>query len=181
MDHPIIDLAGRTLGLIGYGELGQAVGKLAEAFGMRVLVMGRSGVEYDDGQERVGFDTLLEQSDFVSLHGLLTAQTEKMMNRDAFQKMKSGSFLNNPARGGLVDEDALCDALESGHLAGAGLDVVATEPPAKNSRLLSCKHPNLVITPHSAWASRESRQRIVDNMQANLEAFIEGAPINRVA
>ena len=181
MDHPIIDLAGRTLGLIGYGELGQAVGKLAEAFGMRVLVMGRSGVDYDDERERVSFDTLLEQSDFVSLHGLLTAQTEKMMNRDAFQKMKSGSFLINTARGGLVDEDALCDALESGHLAGAGLDVVATEPPAKNSRLLSCQHPNLVITPHSAWASRESRQRIVDNMQANLEAFIEGAPINRVA
>ena len=95
--------------------------------------------------------------------------------------MKSGSFLINTARGGLVDEDALCDALESGHLAGAGLDVVATEPPANNSRLLSCLHPNLVITPHSAWASRESRQRIVDNMQANLEAFIEGAPINRVA
>ena len=148
---------------------------------MRVLVMGRSGVDYDDERERVSFDTLLEQSDFVSLHGLLTAQTEKMMNRDAFQKMKSGSFLINTARGGLVDEDALCDALESGHLSGAGLDVVATEPPAKNSRLLSCQHPNLVITPHSAWASRESRQRIVDNMQANLEAFIEGAPINRVA
>ena len=180
MDYPIIDLAGRTLGLVGYGELGQAVGKLAEAFGMRVLVMGRDGVEYGDRSQRVDFDTLLEQSDFVSLHGLLNAQTKKMMNRDAFQKMKLGSFLINTARGGLVDEDALCDALESGHLAGAGLDVVTTEPPARDSRLLNCQHPNLVITPHSAWASRESRQRIVDIMQANLEAFIEGAPINRV-
>jgi glycerate dehydrogenase len=181
MDYPIIDLAGRTLGLIGYGELGQAVGRLAEAFGMRVLVMGREGVEYSDGSERVNFDTLLEQSDFISLHGLLNEQTAQMMNRDAFQKMKPGSFLINTARGGLVDEDALCDALESGQLAGAGLDVVTTEPPAADSRLLNCKHPNLVITPHSAWASRESRQRIVDIMQANLEAFIEGAPMNRVA
>ena len=181
MDYPIIDLAGRTLGLVGYGELGQAVGRLAEAFGMRVLVMGRKGISYDDSSERVSFDIILEQSDFVSLHGLLNDQTSRMMNRDAFQKMKPGSFLINTARGGLIDEDALCDALESGHLAGAGLDVVTTEPPAKNSRLLNFQHPNLVITPHSAWASRESRQRIVDIMQANLESFIEGAPINRVA
>ena len=181
MDYPIIDLAGRTLGLIGYGELGQAVGRLAEAFGMRVLVMGRDGVQYPENSGRVSFETLLEQSDFVSLHGLLNAQTQKMMNRDAFQKMKQGAFLINTARGGLVDEDALCDALESGHLGGAGLDVVTTEPPARDSRLLNCQHPNLVITPHSAWASRESRQRIVDIMQANLEAFIEGAPMNRVA
>ena len=121
MDYPIIDLAGRTLGLIGYGELGQAVGRLAEAFGMRVLVMGREGVDYSDGSERVSFDTLLEQSDFLSLHGLLNEQTAQMMNRDAFRKMKPGSFLINTARGGLVDEDALCDALESGQLAGAGL------------------------------------------------------------
>ena len=181
MDYPIIDLAGRTLGLVGYGELGRAVGQLAEAFGMRVLVMGRKGISYDDGSERVSFDVILEQSDFVSLHGLLNDQTSRMMNRNAFKKMKPGSFLINTARGGLIDEDALCDALESGHLAGAGLDVVTTEPPAKNSRLLNFQHPNLVITPHSAWASRESRQRIVDIMQANLESFIEGAPINRVA
>ena len=181
MDYPIIDLAGRTLGLVGYGELGQAVGRLAEAFGMRVLVMGRKGISYDDSSERVSFDIILEQSDFVSLHGLLNDQTSRMMNRNAFKKMKPGSFLINTARGGLVDEDALCDALESGHLAGAGIDVVTTEPPEKNSRLLNVQHPNLVITPHSAWASRESRQRIVDIMQANLESFIEGAPINRVA
>ena len=181
MDYPIIDLAGRTLGLVGYGELGRAVGRLAEAFGMKLLVMGREGVSYDDGSERVSFDKILKQSDFVSLHGLLNEHTVRMMNRDAFQKMKSGSFLINTARGGLIDEDALCDSLESGHLAGAGLDVVTTEPPAKSSRLLECQHPNLIITPHSAWASRESRQRIVDIMQANLESFIEGAPINRVA
>ena len=181
MKYPIIDLAGRTLGLIGYGELGQAVARLAEAFGMRVLVMGRDGVRYNDGPARVAFDTLLRQADFVSLHGLLNEQSAKMLNQDAFKKMKPGSFLINTARGGLIDEDALCDALESGHLAGAGLDVVTIEPPAKNSRLLNFQHPNLVITPHSAWASRESRQRIVDIMQANFESFIEGAPINRVA
>ena len=180
MDYPIIDLAGRTLGLIGYGELGQAVGRLAEAFGMRVLVMGREGVTYEDGTARVPFETLLEQSDFVSLHGLLNEHTACMMNQAAFARMRPGSFLINTARGGLVDEDALCDALESGHLAGAGLDVVTVEPPPADSRLLNLKHPNLIITPHSAWASRESRQRIVDIMQANLEAFIEGAPINRV-
>ncbi len=181
MDYPIIDLEGRTLGIIGFGELGRAVGKLAESFGMRIIVMGRDGIEYAENSDRVSFDKLLEQSDFVSLHGLLNEQTQKMMNREAFQKMKQGSFFINTARGGLVDEDALCDALESGHLAGAGIDVLTTEPPAKESRLLNCTHPNLVITPHCAWASLESRQRIVDIMQTNLEAFVEGAPINRVA
>lgn len=181
MDYPIVDLAGRTLGLIGYGELGRAVAGLATAFGMRVLVMGRDGVTYDDDTERMSFSALLEQSDFVSLHGLLNEATVKMMDQAAFARMKPGAFFINTARGGLVDEDALCDALESGHLAGAGLDVVTTEPPAADSRLLNLDHPNLVITPHSAWASRESRQRIVDIMQANLEAFLEGAPINRVA
>ena len=181
MDYPIIDLEGRTLGIIGFGELGKAVGKLAEAFGMRVIVMGRDGIDYANNSERVSFDRLLEQSDFVSLHGLLTEKTQKMMNHEAFQKMKQGSYFINTARGGLVDEDALCDALESGHLAGAGLDVVVTEPPGEESRLLNCTHPNLVITPHSAWASLESRQRIIDIMQINLEAFVEGAPVNRVA
>jgi glycerate dehydrogenase len=181
MDYPIIELEGRTLGIIGFGELGKAVGKLAEAFGMRVIVMGRDGIDYANNSERVSFDRLLEQSDFVSLHGLLTEKTQKMMNHEAFQKMKQGSYFINTARGALVDEDALCDALESGHLAGAGLDVVVTEPPAEESRLLKCTHPNLVITPHSAWASLESRQRIVDIMQINLEAFVEGAPVNRVA
>lgn len=181
MDYPILDLSGRTLGLIGYGELGQEVGKLAEAFGMRVLVMGRPGVDYQDDTTRVSFEALLEQSDFVSLHGLLNADTAQMMNAHAFARMKKGAFFINTARGGLVDEEALCQALESGHLGGAGLDVLTIEPPAPDSPLLQCQHPNLVITPHSAWASRESRQRIVDIMQANLEAFIEGAPINRVA
>lgn len=181
MDYPILDLQGRTLGLIGYGELGREVGRLAEAFGMRVLVMGRPGVSYADGSQRVDFHALLEQSDFVSLHGLLNAETHQMMNRDAFQRMKPGAFLINTARGGLVDEVALVEALESGHLGGAGLDVLSIEPPSPDHPLLHCNHPNLVITPHSAWASRESRQRIVDIMQANLEAFIEGAPINRVA
>ncbi len=181
MDYPIIDLAGRTLGLVGYGELGRAVGQLAKAFGMRVLVMGREGVDYTDGTKRVDFNELLAQSDFVSLHGLLNDQTNKMMNREAFRRMKRGAFLINTARGGLVDEDALINALETGHLGGAGLDVLTTEPPLKDSKLLVYKHPNLIITPHSAWASRESRQRIVDIMQANFESFIEGAPINRVA
>lgn len=181
MDYPILDLAGRTLGLIGYGELGQEVGKLAEAFGMRVLVMGRPGIDYQDATTRVSFEELLEQSDFVSLHGLLNAETAQMMNAAAFAKMKKGAFLINTARGGLVDEHALCQALESGHLGGAGLDVLTVEPPSADSPLLKCQHPNLIITPHSAWASRESRQRIVDIMQGNLEAFIEGAPRNRVA
>lgn len=181
MDYPIIDLAGRTLGLIGYGELGRAVGKLAEAFGMRILVMGRKGVDYTDGTKRVNFDTLLSDSDFVSLHGLLNEKTEKMMNKEAFARMKEGAFLINTARGGLVDEGALIEALESGHLGGAGLDVLTTEPPPEDSQLLACRHLNLVVTPHSAWASRESRQRIVDIMQANLEAFRQGNPTNRVA
>lgn len=181
MDYPIVELSGRTLGLIGYGELGRQVGALGEAFGMQVLVMGRAGVDYADGTQRVDFETLLARSDVVSLHCLLTPETAHLMNADAFANMKSGAFLVNTARGGLVDEAALIHALESGHLGGAGLDVVSMEPPLADLPILACTHPNLIITPHSAWASREARQRIVEIMRENLDAFIEGAPINRVA
>lgn len=181
MDYPIVELAGRTLGLIGYGELGRQVGVLGQALGMQVLVMGRPGVEYTDGTQRVDFDTLLARSDVVSLHCLLTPETVQMMNAEAFAKMKPGAFFVNTARGGLVDEAALVAALESGHLGGAGLDVVSVEPPPADLPLLACEHPNLVITPHSAWASQDARQRIVEIMRENLDAFIEGAPINRVA
>ena len=181
MDYPIVELSGRTLGLIGYGELGRQVGALREAFGMQVLVMGRAGVDYADGTQRVDFETLLARSDVVSLHCLLTPETAHLMNADAFANMKPGAFLVNTARGGLVDEAALIHALESGHLGGAGLDVVAMEPPPADLPILACTHPNLIITPHSAWASQEARQRIVEIMRENLDAFIEGAPINRVA
>ena len=181
MDYPIIELSGRTLGLIGYGELGRHVATLAQAFGMQVLVMGRAGVTYSDGTQRVDFATLLARADFVSLHCLLNKDTEHLMNADAFAAMKPGAFLVNTARGGLVDEAALIAALETGHLGGAGLDVVSVEPPPADLPLLACQHPNLIITPHSAWAAQDARQRIVDILRDNLDAFIEGAPINRVA
>jgi glycerate dehydrogenase len=117
----------------------------------------------------------------ISLHCLLTPETAHLMNADAFANMKPGAFLVNTARGGLVDEAALIHALESGHLGGAGLDVVSMEPPPADLPILASTHPNLIITPHSAWASQEARQRIVEIMRENLDAFIEGAPINRVA
>ena len=180
MNYPVVELSKKTLGIVGFGELGKEVARLAKAFGMKVRIMGRKGISYPLGQRRDNFETLLRESDFVTLHGLLSSESSSLMNEKAFSLMKSGSFFINTARGGMVDEKALVNALDCGHLGGAALDVLSEEPPPKDSIVLSCRHPNLIVTPHSAWVSRQARQRIVDAMLINTKAFIEGKRINRI-
>ena len=177
LDYPIGELSGRTLGILGYGELGQAVGRLAEAFGMRVLVGALPGREQAG---RPALAELLPQIDVLSLHCPLTEQTRDLIGAQQLALMKVGSLLINTGRGGLVNETALAAALRSGHLGGAACDVLSVEPPAEGNPLLDDTLPNLVITPHSAWGSREARQRIVGQLEANLCSFIAGAPQRQV-
>lgn len=176
-DTPQMELGGKTLGIIGFGRIGQAVAKLAKAFGMRVITHSRTRKESPDA-EFVDMDTLISQSDFISLHCPLFPENTKMVNAEFIRKMKDGAFLINTARGALVDEQALCDALVSGKLAGAALDVVSEEPMKEYNPLLTA--PNCIITPHIAWAPRESRQRLLDCCVENIRAFLGGTPQNVV-
>jgi glycerate dehydrogenase len=175
-DTPQMELGGKTLGIIGYGRIGQAVAKLADAFGMKVLAYSRT--PKDGVAEFVDMDTLLAASDFVSLHCPLFPETEKMVNADFICKMKDGAILINTSRGGLVDEQALCDALVSGKLFAAAVDVVSAEPMKQDNPLLNA--PNCIITPHIAWAPKESRQRLLDCVVENIRAFLNGKPQNVV-
>lgn len=173
LDYPIGELAGRSLGILGYGELGRAVARLAEAFGMNVLVGALPGRERSG---RIALDELLPQVDVLSLHCPLTDTTRGLIGERELALMKPGSFLVNAARGGLVDEPALLASLTSGHLAGAAVDVLSQEPPREGNVLLDQQFPNLIVTPHSAWGSREARQRIVEQLAENVQAFGEGVP-----
>lgn len=176
---PQMELAGKTLGLIGFGRIGQAVAKLAKAFGMEVLAYNRS--QCDEGRalaDYVDLNTLLSRSDFVSLHCPQTAATEKIINADTIAKMKDGAMLVNTARGGLVDEQALVDALNCGKLRYAAVDVVSQEPMKETNPLLSTR--KCIITPHIAWAPVESRQRLLDTVVENVRAFLNGMPQNVV-
>lgn len=177
-DTPQMELGGKTLGIIGFGRIGQATAKLAQAFGMRILTCSGTRKETDVDVEYVDLDTLLQQSDFVSLHCPLFADNAKMVNEDFIEKMKDGAFLINTARGGLLDEQAVADALASGKLAGAAVDVVTEEPMQVSNPLLTA--PNCIITPHIAWAPKESRQRLLDCCVENIRAFLQGKPRNVV-
>lgn len=168
-DYPVRDLAGSTLGIIGYGELGREVARLAAAFGMQALVAEGEG---GPGPRRTPLSEVLRHADIISLHGLLTTRTEKLINAERLSQMKRGAFLINTARGGLVDEAALLTALKSGQLGGAALDVLSVEPPPADHPLLAGDIPNLIITPHSAWVSRGARQRLLDATVANICHFI---------
>ncbi|MEH6565626.1 MAG: 2-hydroxyacid dehydrogenase [Halopseudomonas sp.] len=178
LDYPIGELSGRTLGILGYGELGQAVGRLAEAFGMRVLVGALPGRPHGN---RPDVNTLLEQIDVLTLHCPLTEQTRNLIGAEQLARMRKGSLLINTGRGGLVDEQALADSLRAGHLGGAACDVLSTEPPRDGNPLLAEDIPNLLITPHSAWGSREARQRIVGQLADNLSAFVQGNTLRQVS
>lgn len=178
-DYPLIELEGKTIGIIGFGRIGQAEGRIAKALGMKVLAY--DVYPNDSGREigeYVDMDTLLTRSDIITLHCNLTAENTGFINRDSIAKMKDGAILINNARGQLINEQDLADALNSGKLAAAGLDVVHTEPIRADNPLLKAK--NCIITPHISWAPKESRQRIMDCAAANARAYIEGSPINVV-
>ena len=178
-DTPQMELAGKTMGIIGFGRIGRAVGRIASAFGMKVLAYNRS--RCPEG-EAIGtytnLETLLAQSDVVSLHLPLSAENTRMVNDDFLSKMKDGAILLNTARGGLIDELALANALSSGKLRAAAADVVTTEPMPGDSPLLTA--PNMLITPHMAWAPLEARQRILDITMASIEGWLAGKPVNVV-
>jgi glycerate dehydrogenase len=178
LDFPIIELAGKTLGVLGHGELGGAVGKLAEALGMRVLVGNLPG--RPPRPDRLELDELLPQIDALTLHCPLTDQTRNLIGARELQLMKPSAFIINTARGGLIDEQALADTLRSGHLGGAATDVLISEPPSNDNPLLAADVPRLIVTPHSAWGSREARQRIVGQLRENAEAFFAGTPKRQV-
>lgn len=178
-DTPQWELAGKTMGIIGFGRIGRAVGQLAKAFGMEVLAYNPSRCEQGQAIGRyVELDALLKQSDIVSLHCPLKAENTGLMNAAAIGKMKDGAWLLNTARGGLLDEQAVADALNSGKLGGAAVDVVSVEPIRKDNPLLTAK--NCIITPHMAWAPVESRRRIIDCTIRSIRGFLAGEPINTV-
>ena len=174
MDHPIMELEGRTLGVVGYGDLGQGVVERAKAFGMNIVLGARPGQATGevDGYPRIPLDELLPKVDVLSLHCLLTDDTRNMIGARELKMMKKEALLINTSRGGLVDEQALADALRAGTIGGAGFDVLTEEPPRNGNALLADDIPNLIVTPHSAWASREARQRIVDITARNLSSLV---------
>ncbi|WP_420389404.1 D-2-hydroxyacid dehydrogenase [Marinobacter sp.] len=174
MDHPIMELEGRTLGVFGYGDLGRGVVERAKAFGMNILLGARPGQTAGevDGYPRMPMDELLPKVDVLSLHCLLTDDTRNMIGASELKMMKKEALLINTSRGGLVDEQALADALRAGTIGGAGFDVLTEEPPRHGNPLLADDIPNLIVTPHSAWASREARQRIVDITARNLSSLV---------
>lgn len=179
LDHPIHDLYGSKAGIVGYGALGKAVARLAQAVGMQVLISERKGAQSSrDG--RLSFTEVLEQSDAITLHCPLTEETRHLIAEDEFRMMKRGAVLINTARGGLIKEGALANALRSNLIAGAAIDVLSKEPPREGNILLELDLPNLIVTPHIAWASREAMQTLADQLVDNLEAFVQGTPRNLV-
>lgn len=172
LDEPIRDLSGMTIGLVGYGALARGVEMLARAFGMTIMLAQRPGGPPVEG--RVPLVELLTQCDVISLHCPLNDRTRNLIDADALARMRPGALLINTARGGLVDSVALAQALRAGCIGGAGIDVLAQEPPPADEPLLTPDIPNLVLTPHVAWASRAARQCALDEVARNLEAFIQG-------
>lgn len=179
-NFPLIELAHKTLGLIGFGTIGQAVARLAVAFGMNVIVYSRT-VKKELETDKIKFATLdevLAQSDFISLHCPLTEDTKGLINKNTISKLKPGAFLINTSRGPVISEQDVADALNSGRLAGAAVDVVSVEPVTADNPLLGAK--NCLITPHFGWAPFEARIRLMDTLVKNVQAFIDGIPVNVV-
>lgn len=178
-EQPLIELNGLTMGIVGYGRIGRAVARLAAAFGMKLLVHTRTPPgEPSEGLAFVSLETLLRQSDVVSLHCPLTPETNQLVNAERLAWMKPTAFLLNTSRGPLIDEPALAAALNAGRLAGAGLDVLSVEPPPPDNPLLTARH--CLITPHHAWATRAARARLMQVVVANVRAFLDGQPQNVV-
>lgn len=179
-DFPLMELAGKTMGIIGFGNIGQQAGDVATAFGMQII--GNSRTETDQSHRKnfkwASVPELLQQSDVVSIHCPLFAQTTGLINKESLQMMKSTAFLINTSRGPIIIEQDLADALNNGIIGGAGIDVLSAEPPLKDNPLFTAK--NCIITPHIAWATKEARARLMKSTAANLAAFLEGNPINIV-
>ena len=180
LDHPIADLAGSQLGIVGYGALGHKVAQLGRAFGMRIAVATRSAPD-DRDVTVMALDELLRTSDVITLHLPLTEQTRHMIGAAELASMKTGALLINTARGGLVDEAALAQALTDGSIGGAGFDVLSKEPPLPDNPLLALRLPNFILTPHVAWASAGAMQTLADMLVDNIEAWAAGTPRNVVA
>lgn len=179
LDHPINDLKDSMIGIVGFGKLGQSMAQLAAAIGMKVLVAERKlATSVRDG--RTPFVDVLRQSNVISLHCPLTAETENLIGSAELNLMREDGVLINTARGALVDERALLQALQANRIAGAGIDVLRQEPPRDGNPLLDARLPNLVITPHNAWASQQAMQTLADQLVDNLEAFVRGEPRNLV-
>jgi len=172
------DLHGSVLGIIGYGALGQAVARLGQAFGMEVIIAERKTASPRAG--RVSFDEALRESDIITLHCPLTDETRNLIGRAELNCMRRTTLLINTSRGGVVDDGELAAALRQGRIAGAGVDVLSFEPPSAGNPLLNLQLPNLIVTPHMAWASVEALQTLADQVIGNLEAFVQGAPRNVV-
>lgn len=179
-DFPLIELEGKTLGIIGFGSIGQKVGDVATAFGMNLIATGRRQTDQSHRKnfKWVSVDELLEKSDVISIHCPLTPETQGLINKDSLAKMKRSAFLLNTSRGPVIKDADLADALNNNVIAGAGIDVLSVEPPPLDNPLFKAK--NCIITPHIAWATKEARSRLMDIAVNNLSAFINGSPVNVV-
>jgi glycerate dehydrogenase len=177
-EHPLVELDGLTLGILGFGRIGRATAGIARAFGMNVLAASRSPRPPEDGVRFTDVDTLFRESDVVSLHCPLTPETRHVVNRERLARMKPSAFLLNTSRGPLVDEAALAEALNAGRLAGAAVDVLSAEPPPADNPLLTAR--NCLVTPHNAWATRAARARLLQTSVDNVRAFLAGRPQNVV-
>jgi glycerate dehydrogenase len=181
LDHPISESSGKVLGIVGLGSIGRVVAKVGEAMGMHVVGLARDDATASTHNfERMPKDRFFAEADIISLHCPLTEDNHHLINADTLGKMKSSSILINTGRGALIDESALAEALKNGTIAGAGLDVLSVEPPPADHPLLDPSIPNLIVTPHTAWASVESRRRLLVGVVENINGFINGERLNRV-
>lgn len=178
LDFGIEELSGKTLGIIGYGELGKGVADIAKAFGMQIMIAERKDKTARPG--RAAFDEVISQADFITLHCPLSHDTQNLVSRREFDLMKPSAYLINTARGGLVNEVDLLDSLTNERIAGAALDVLHEEPPRNDNLILQYQSANLIVTPHMAWASKQSRQRLLDQLAGNINNFFQGKPFNQV-
>ncbi len=178
-EQPLIELNGRVLGVIGYGDIGSSVARIGAAFGMKVLASKRAWSQPPEGVTPASTDEIFAQSDVISLHCPLTEETRHLVGQRTLNLMKPAALLINTGRGPLVDEAALAEALRAGRIGGAGLDVLSVEPPAAGNPLIGA--PNCLVTPHIGWATRESRARLIAQVVANLRAWQQGAPVNVVS
>ena len=183
LNFPTVELSGKKLGIVGYGSIGQAVGEMARGFGMEILLAARPGAADEIPQGRIPLEQLFREADVITLHCPLTAQTRSLINEHSLALMKPTAFLINTARGALVDEPALIDALRRKRIAGAALDVITREPPPADHPIIRAAEEldNLTVTPHTAWSAREARERLLQEVEENIAAFLRGRDRHRVA